>query len=168
MACCVSAGWMPADVRHRWRVRRPSLWMAWSSFIVQSVPIPGNGRPRRASLVSRNATSNMALWATMTAPSRWLASVSATRPNAIMERWIRTCRTELLDCNLILNQTHLLHALREYEDFYNHHRPHRALHAAAPQRALPPPITNPDPIKHLDVRRQDRLGGILHEYHHAA
>jgi hypothetical protein len=31
--------------------------------------------------------------------------------NAIMERWIRTCQTELLDRTLILNQAHLLHAL---------------------------------------------------------
>ncbi|MFC5099207.1 integrase core domain-containing protein [Kibdelosporangium philippinense] len=81
---------------------------------------------------------------------------------------MRTCRTELLDRTLILNQAHLLHALREYEDFYNQHRPHRALHAAAPQRSLPPPITKPHALEHLDIRRQDRLGGILHEYHHAA
>jgi transposase InsO family protein len=65
------------------------------------------------------------------------------RMNAIMERWIRTCRSELLDRTLILNQAHLLHALREYEAFYNQHRPHRALHAAAPQRALPAPIAEP-------------------------
>jgi hypothetical protein len=31
-----------------------------------------------------------------------------------------------------VNQTHHLHALREYEAFYNGHRPHRALRAAAP------------------------------------
>ena len=88
--------------------------------------------------------------------------------NAIMERWVRSCRAELLDRTLIANQAHLLHALREYEAFYNRHRPHRALHAAAPQRPLPSPITEPDRLNHLDIRRHDRLGGILHEYHHAA
>ncbi|HEY2674564.1 MAG TPA: hypothetical protein VGJ07_29870, partial [Rugosimonospora sp.] len=31
--------------------------------------------------------------------------------NAIMERWMRTCRRELLDRTLIWNQRHLLHAL---------------------------------------------------------
>ena len=36
------------------------------------------------------------------------------RMNAIMERWIRTCRHELLDHTLILNQAHLLQALREF------------------------------------------------------
>ena len=90
------------------------------------------------------------------------------RMNAIIECWIRTCRNELLDRTLIHNQPHLLHALREYEDFYNQHRPHRALHAAAPQRALPAPITEPHALQHLNIRRQDRLGGILHQYHHAA
>jgi hypothetical protein len=33
--------------------------------------------------------------------------------NAAMERWLRTCRRELLDRTLIWNQQHLLHALRE-------------------------------------------------------
>ena len=54
------------------------------------------------------------------------------RMNAIMECWIRTYRTELLDRTLILNQAHLLHALREFEAFYNHHRTHRALQPTAP------------------------------------
>jgi putative transposase len=85
-----------------------------------------------------------------------------------MERWVRSCRAELLDRTLIVNQAHLLHALREYEAFYNEHRPHRALHAAAPLRPLPQPITAPGRLDHLDIRRRDRLGGILHEYQHAA
>ena len=46
--------------------------------------------------------------------------------NAIMSRWIRSCRRELLDRTLIRNQRHLLHALREYEHFYNTHRPTKA------------------------------------------
>ncbi|WP_246016792.1 integrase core domain-containing protein [Micromonospora pisi] len=49
--------------------------------------------------------------------------VRTPRMNAIKERWIRTCRRELLDRTLILNQRHLLHPLREYEVFYNEHRP---------------------------------------------
>jgi transposase InsO family protein len=65
--------------------------------------------------------------------------------NSIMERWIRTCRAELLDRTLIVNQAHLVYALREYESFYNKHRPHRALHAAASPRPLPQPITKPPP-----------------------
>jgi transposase len=94
--------------------------------------------------------------------------VRMPRMNAIMERWVRSCRTELLDRTLVWNQAHLLHALREYESFYNEHRPHRSLASAAPLRPLPEPITEPDRLTHLDVHRRDRLGGILHEYQHAA
>ncbi|MEE4590035.1 MULTISPECIES: integrase core domain-containing protein [Streptomyces violaceusniger group] len=65
------------------------------------------------------------------------------RMNSLVERWIQTCRRELLDRTLIWNQSHLLHALREYESFYNEHRPHRALEQAAPCRPLPTPITSP-------------------------
>ena len=63
--------------------------------------------------------------------------VRIPRMNSIMERWIQTCRRELLDRTLIWNQSHLLHALREFETFYNGHRPHRALGQAAPLRPLP-------------------------------
>ena len=93
--------------------------------------------------------------------------IRVPRMNAIMERWVRTCRAELLDRTLVLNQAHLLHALREFEVFYNEHRTHRTLHGAAPCRPLPPPITDSDQLNQLTIQRRDRLGGILHEYHHA-
>ncbi|MCO6008497.1 hypothetical protein NE236_26320 [Actinoallomurus purpureus] len=41
-----------------------------------------------------------------------LTGVRIPRMNAIMERWVQTCRHELLDRTLIWNQRHLLHALR--------------------------------------------------------
>jgi hypothetical protein len=88
--------------------------------------------------------------------------------NAIMERWVRTCRRELLDRTLIFNQRHLPHALREYESSYNGQRPHQGIANARPLRPLPEPITAPDRLTRLDIRRHDRLGGILHEYEHAA
>ena len=99
---------------------------------------------------------------------RVLSGVQMPRMNSIMERWVQTCRHELLDRTLMWNQRHLLHALREFEHFYNEHRPHRTLRAAAPLRPLPEPIADPERIAHLDVRRRDRLGGILNEYRHAA
>ncbi|MGN9789158.1 hypothetical protein ACTMTF_47750 [Nonomuraea sp. ZG12] len=52
--------------------------------------------------------------------------------------------------------------------FYNEHRPHRALHQAAPLPPLPNPNADPAPITALDIHRHDRLGGILREYRHAA
>jgi transposase InsO family protein len=95
------------------------------------------------------------------------SGVQMPRMNAIMERWVRTCRYELLDRTLIWNQRHLLHALREFEIFYNQHRPHQGIATARPLAPLPEPITDPDRIAHLNIHRRDRLGG-LHEYQHAA
>ena len=89
-----------------------------------------------------------------------LTGVRMPRMNAVMERWVQTCRRELLDRTLIWNQRHLLHALREYEVFYNWHRPHQGIADARPLNPLPPPITDPGRIAHLDVRKKQRLGGI--------
>jgi len=97
-----------------------------------------------------------------------LTGARMPRMNAITERWVHTCRRELLDRTVIWNQHHLLHALREFEAFYNTHRPHQGIANARPQRPLPPPITDRDEIAHLDIRRHQRLGGILNEYRHAA
>jgi transposase InsO family protein len=97
-----------------------------------------------------------------------LSGVRMPRMNSIMERWIQSCRRELLDRTLTWNQAHLLHALREYERHHNQHRPHRGIANARPLRPLPEPITDPDVLTHLNVHRRDRLGGLLHEYRNAA
>jgi putative transposase len=48
------------------------------------------------------------------------SAVQAPRMNSIMERWIGSCRRELLERTLIWNQRHLMTVLREYEDFPQH------------------------------------------------
>jgi hypothetical protein len=50
--------------------------------------------------------------------------------------------------------------LAEYVAHLNHHRPHRALNQAAPLRPLPPPAAP----SQLNLRRRDRLDGLIHEY----
>jgi transposase InsO family protein len=96
------------------------------------------------------------------------SGVRMPRMNAIMERWVRTCRRELLDRTLVWNQRHLLHALREYETFYNAHRPNQSLGNARPLQPLPEPITDPGQLAQLRIHQRDRLGGLLHEYEQAA
>jgi hypothetical protein len=59
-------------------------------------------------------------------------------------------------------QSHLEHVLRIYVEHYNSERPHRrlALHPPQPRApALP---------RDGDVRRRDRLGGLVHEYYRVA
>jgi transposase len=96
-----------------------------------------------------------------------LTGVRMPRMNAIMERWVKTLRVELLDRMLIWNQAHLRHALREYERHYSEHGTHRSLATAAPLRARPQPLV-PSQIERLTIGRRDRLGGVIHEYRHTA
>lgn len=94
--------------------------------------------------------------------------IRVPRMNSIMERWIQAGRYGLLERTLIWTQKHLMHALREFETFYNGHRAHRTLGQAAPLRPLSEPISLTEQTTHREVRRRDRLGGTLHEYQHAA
>jgi putative transposase len=52
--------------------------------------------------------------------------------------------------------------LRAYIDHYNRERPHRAL------EPKPPEPETPGPTSIGEIRRRDRLGGIIHEYYGAA
>src|SRR4051794_25184535 len=136
------------------------------------MPIPHQRAPAREAAPYSSAGSKYpALFDTVLADAGInvvLSGVRMPRMNAVMERWVRTCRCELLDRTLIFNQGHLLHALREYEIFYNEHRPHQGIANARPLTPLPEPITDPHRLAHLNIHRCDRLGGILHEYDHAA
>jgi transposase InsO family protein len=89
--------------------------------------------------------------------------VRAPKANAIAERFVRTVRAECLDWLLILNRRHLERVLRVYVDHYNHHRQHRALELKPPQGDEPPPT-----LTTREIRRRDRLGGLIHEYYRAA
>ncbi len=74
-----------------------------------------------------------------------LSGVRMPRMNAIMERWVQTCRRELLDRTLIWNQRHLLHALREFEELSGsgnallRSRPLRTVRARRPSTRLKQP-----------------------------
>ena len=79
---------------------------------------------------------------------------------------MRTVRAECLDWTLIWNRQHLQRVLTSYLEHYNAGRPHRGIDLDVP---LPAPaatvITLPVAGR---VERVDVLGGLIHEYHHAA
>jgi transposase InsO family protein len=89
--------------------------------------------------------------------------VRAPKANAIAERFVRTARTECLDWLLILNRRHLEGVLRVYVEHYNRERPHRALGLQPPE-----PDTRPQRSPKGEIRRHDRLGGLIHEYQRQA
>jgi len=88
--------------------------------------------------------------------------VQAPQANAYAERFVRTVRNECLDWLLIIGRRHLEHVLRIYIQHYNRERPHRGLALQPPE---PEQVTQPPGG---DVRRRDRLGGLVHEYYRAA
>jgi hypothetical protein len=87
--------------------------------------------------------------------------------NAVIERWVQICRHELLNRTLIWNESHLRRALREFEQHHNVHRTSQAMNQAAPLRPVPEPL-DVGQITRLDIRRKDRLSGVIHEYRRAA
>jgi putative transposase len=145
---------------------------AWVSQAVRNLAMDRHDAGSRARFLIRDRDGKYpAMYDTILADTRIevvLSGVQMPRMNAIMERWIQSCRHELLDRTLIWNQAHLLRALHEYERHHNSHRPHRGISNARPLHPLPDPITDPDTITRLDIRRRDRLGGVLHEYERVA
>jgi putative transposase len=88
--------------------------------------------------------------------------IRAPQANAYAERFVRTVRAECLDWLLIIGRCHLETVLRIYTAHYNRERPHRGL------ALLSPDSTNADPPTGGEIKRRDRLGGLIHEYHRAA
>jgi putative transposase len=92
--------------------------------------------------------------------------VRAPQANAHAERLVGTLRRECLDWTLVLGRRHLRSVLNEYVTHYNAHRPHRSLALVAPTSTGDPPMQ--PPVAPERIRRTDRLGGLVHEYHHLA
>jgi hypothetical protein len=76
-----------------------------------------------------------------------LTGIRTPQMNAIMERWVQTCRHELLDRTLICNESHLRHALHEFEKHHNSHRPTR--HQARQHRCAQLPSRSTTPRESL-------------------
>jgi putative transposase len=90
-----------------------------------------------------------------------LTPFRAPRANAFAERWARTVRRECLDWTLVLGRRHLERALSEYIAHYNAKRPHRGIELQMPDA---PSESGAQPPDILRVRRNDVLGGLIHEY----
>ena len=88
----------------------------------------------------------------------------APRANAFAERFVGTARRECLDWLLIRNDRHLERVLEEFVAHYNSARPHRGIDLEVPVPRVPDgPLDGS-----VQIRRIDRLGGVLREYSIAA
>jgi putative transposase len=83
--------------------------------------------------------------------------------NAYAERWVSSVRRELLDRTLVWNHSHLERLLRDYVEYYNMHRPHRALGQRAPECSEVVEYRPGHPIQ-----RHPTCSGRVNEYRQAA
>jgi len=94
--------------------------------------------------------------------------------NAYAERFVRTVRSECLDHLLVVNQRHLERILRSYVRHYSRHRPHQGLSQGVPAPRSDASLltdalsSDREAQQRHQVRRRDRLGGLIHEYEIAA
>jgi len=75
-------------------------------------------------------------------------------------------RTECLDWVLICKRRHPEHVLAQYVAHCNTARPHRGIGLDVPITPKRPTHAGTDNIRR--IKRVDVLGGLLHEYRHAA
>jgi transposase InsO family protein len=87
-------------------------------------------------------------------------SIASPWQNGIAERWVGSCRRELLDHVIPLNDKHLRRLIREYVAYYEQDRIHDALDKDTPQRR--PVEKKPSP--EATVISSPRLGGLHHRY----
>ncbi|MEU7897663.1 hypothetical protein AB0B45_33000 [Nonomuraea sp. NPDC049152] len=144
----------------------------WVTQLVRNLvmDLPGAGRTAKFLIRDRDAKFTAAFDAVLLDAGMRVVKtgVRILRMNSIMERWIQTCRRELLDRTLIWNQRHLLHALRECETFYNEHRSHRLLDRQLRCDRFPIRVlTQPGSRCSISADMID-LAGALKEYRHTA
>lgn len=81
--------------------------------------------------------------------------------NGVAERWVESCRRDLLDHIIAVNEKHLKRLLSEYVRYYHEDRTHLGLGKGTPDGR----------IRALAVGRivsHERLGGLHHRYDRAA
>jgi transposase InsO family protein len=84
--------------------------------------------------------------------------------NGVAERWVGTCRRDLLNHIIVLNERHLKRLMREYIDYYHDDRTHLRLSKETPAGRT---TTKSAPVN-AKVVSTPRLGGLHHRYDLAA
>jgi hypothetical protein len=81
--------------------------------------------------------------------------------NGVAERWVGSCRRDLLDHIIVVNERHLKRLLSDYVRYYHEDRTHLGLSKETPSRRVRS-ATRGRVVSHA------RLGGLHHRYDRAA
>jgi len=88
-------------------------------------------------------------------------SLESPWQNGVAERWVESCRRDLLDHVIAVNERHLKRLLSEYVRYYHEDRTHLGLRKDTPDYRIRSTASG-------RVLSQDRLGGLHHRYDRAA
>ena len=81
--------------------------------------------------------------------------------NSVAERWVGSCRRELLDQVIVINESHLKRLLSSYIDYYHQDRTHCGLGKQTPE-------SRTHSAGRGKVVAWPRVGGLHHRYQRAA
>ena len=84
--------------------------------------------------------------------------------NGVAERWVGSCRRDLLDHVIVLNERHLKRLMREYVRYYHEDRTHLGLQKTTPASRTAAKSTDAA----CRIVSMPRLGGLHHRYDLAA
>jgi putative transposase len=87
-------------------------------------------------------------------------SVRSPWQNGIAERWVGSCRREILDHVIPLDEEHLRRLIRDYLNYYHDDRIHDSLAKDTPNRRS----VESKPSPAAAVISHSRLGGLHHRY----
>ena len=79
--------------------------------------------------------------------------------NGMAERWVGSCKRELIDHVIVFNEDHLRRLLRDYVRYYNTDRVHTSINDAPEGRAV-----EARPSSNAKVVGFPRVGGLHHRY----
>ena len=152
---------LPASPPIRPASGSPSRLGIWSSASASrlrvEVPAPRPGRKAHPGVRRRVAHDRV---------EEICTPVRAPNANAVAECWVGTVRRECPDQLLIVSRRQHIRVLRRYVEHYNQRRPHRSLAHATPVPSERSQARSAPNFGRLC--RRDVLGGLIHEYEHAA
>jgi putative transposase len=135
-----------------------------SSWIIQQLreAFPFGAAPRFL-IHDRDAKYGTEVWAALRSPKINAVRTSFESPwqNGVAERWVGSCRHELLDHVIGLNERHLKRLLSEYVSYHHEDRTHLGLGKGTPG-------SRTRCVSSGRVLSHDRLGGLHHRYDRAA
>ena len=118
--------------------------------------------PYRYVILDRDSKfdANVAVFLKATGLKPKRTSIQSPWQNGIAERWVGSCRREILDHVIALNETHLRRLIRDYVNYYHEDRIHDSLEKDTPNRRR----VEQRPAANATVISTPRLGGMHHRY----